>query len=332
MEVGNIYTDSCPSVALDPPVGPTVDDLASAWADLPAFDATAPTRHHRRRVRRQAGRVHGPRLRPASRGRLRRRRPFHAVGGRRRRPADGYWAQGTQPASPTVDPRRRRHPCGDRRHVVPGHLGRRTGPTSTRSSTPSRSGDGRDRSSTTSREPIGRSSEPPPNAVATTPTTLGTTPFTMRSPDEAARLVGSRGGLIMTVDPTPSVRPGRPARHAVRAMAMATVAAITIAACSSGTTDEPTAASTQEPTGSATTPPLTATPVDATTDTSGSGTATGSSRWRSGHVHPAGRLGQHRLGRDQGGPDLRAALHGGRQHLHRLLPVGRARPAGRSDR
>lgn len=27
---------------LDPPVGPTVDDLASAWSDLPAFDSTAP--------------------------------------------------------------------------------------------------------------------------------------------------------------------------------------------------------------------------------------------------------------------------------------------------
>jgi hypothetical protein len=43
MEVLNAYTDSCPSVALDPPVGPTVDDLASTWADLPAFDATGPT-------------------------------------------------------------------------------------------------------------------------------------------------------------------------------------------------------------------------------------------------------------------------------------------------
>ena len=43
MEVRNTYTDSCPSVALEPPIGPSVDDLASAWADLPAFDATAPT-------------------------------------------------------------------------------------------------------------------------------------------------------------------------------------------------------------------------------------------------------------------------------------------------
>ena len=43
MEVGNTHTDSCPSTQLDPPVGPTVDDLASAWADLPAFDATVPT-------------------------------------------------------------------------------------------------------------------------------------------------------------------------------------------------------------------------------------------------------------------------------------------------
>jgi hypothetical protein len=39
--VANIYTDSCPSVLVDPPVGPTVDDLASAWANLPGFHATA---------------------------------------------------------------------------------------------------------------------------------------------------------------------------------------------------------------------------------------------------------------------------------------------------
>ena len=42
-EVSNTYTDSCPSVALDPPVGPTVDDLAAVWADLPTFNATTPT-------------------------------------------------------------------------------------------------------------------------------------------------------------------------------------------------------------------------------------------------------------------------------------------------
>jgi hypothetical protein len=41
VNVGNIYTGSCPSVPLDPPVGPTVDDLVSAWANLPGFDATA---------------------------------------------------------------------------------------------------------------------------------------------------------------------------------------------------------------------------------------------------------------------------------------------------
>ncbi len=40
-KVANIYTDSCPSVPVSPPVGPTVDDLASAWANLPGFDATA---------------------------------------------------------------------------------------------------------------------------------------------------------------------------------------------------------------------------------------------------------------------------------------------------
>jgi hypothetical protein len=40
-EVDNIYTDSCPSVLVDPPVGRSVDALASAWANLPGFDATA---------------------------------------------------------------------------------------------------------------------------------------------------------------------------------------------------------------------------------------------------------------------------------------------------
>jgi hypothetical protein len=43
MEVGNTFTDPCQSIALDPPVGPTVDDLASVWADQPALNATAPT-------------------------------------------------------------------------------------------------------------------------------------------------------------------------------------------------------------------------------------------------------------------------------------------------
>jgi serine/threonine protein kinase/DNA-binding SARP family transcriptional activator/WD40 repeat protein len=42
-QVANIYTDSCPSVQVNPPIGPTVDDLASAWANLPGFNATAPS-------------------------------------------------------------------------------------------------------------------------------------------------------------------------------------------------------------------------------------------------------------------------------------------------
>ena len=41
MNVANIYSDSCPSVQVNPPVGPTVDDLASAWASMPGFNATA---------------------------------------------------------------------------------------------------------------------------------------------------------------------------------------------------------------------------------------------------------------------------------------------------
>ena len=40
-EVGNIYADPCQWELVDPPFGPTVDDLVSAWANVPGFDATA---------------------------------------------------------------------------------------------------------------------------------------------------------------------------------------------------------------------------------------------------------------------------------------------------
>jgi hypothetical protein len=40
--VTNIYADGCQWVLLDPPVGPTVDDLVSAWATVPGLAATAP--------------------------------------------------------------------------------------------------------------------------------------------------------------------------------------------------------------------------------------------------------------------------------------------------
>ena len=40
-EIANIYADGCQWVPVDPPVGPTVDDLAAAWANVPDFAATA---------------------------------------------------------------------------------------------------------------------------------------------------------------------------------------------------------------------------------------------------------------------------------------------------
>jgi hypothetical protein len=40
--VSNIYTDGCQWTLLDPPVGPTVDDLVTAWANVPELAATAP--------------------------------------------------------------------------------------------------------------------------------------------------------------------------------------------------------------------------------------------------------------------------------------------------
>ena len=39
--IANIYAEGCQWVLLDPPVGPTVDDLVAAWANLPDFAATA---------------------------------------------------------------------------------------------------------------------------------------------------------------------------------------------------------------------------------------------------------------------------------------------------
>ena len=42
MAVTNIFVDPCQWVEFDPPIGPSVDDLASAWADVPGLNATAP--------------------------------------------------------------------------------------------------------------------------------------------------------------------------------------------------------------------------------------------------------------------------------------------------
>ena len=41
-DVDNIYTDGCEHTLLDPPLGPTVDDLAAVWATLPGFNVTTP--------------------------------------------------------------------------------------------------------------------------------------------------------------------------------------------------------------------------------------------------------------------------------------------------
>ena len=39
--ISNIYADGCQHSLVAPPVGPTVDDLAQAWANLPQYRATA---------------------------------------------------------------------------------------------------------------------------------------------------------------------------------------------------------------------------------------------------------------------------------------------------
>jgi hypothetical protein len=40
--VGDAYADPCDNALLDPPLGPSVDDLATALASLPGVDATSP--------------------------------------------------------------------------------------------------------------------------------------------------------------------------------------------------------------------------------------------------------------------------------------------------
>jgi hypothetical protein len=42
MIIDNVVADPCIDQGLDPPVGPTIDDLATAIAGLPGFDATVP--------------------------------------------------------------------------------------------------------------------------------------------------------------------------------------------------------------------------------------------------------------------------------------------------
>jgi hypothetical protein len=41
-QIGNIFSEGCQWVQLDPPVGPTVDALVEAWTNLPQFAATPP--------------------------------------------------------------------------------------------------------------------------------------------------------------------------------------------------------------------------------------------------------------------------------------------------
>jgi basic membrane lipoprotein Med (substrate-binding protein (PBP1-ABC) superfamily) len=41
MEVTNIYAEGCKWGLFDPPIGPTVDDLVAAWANVPGVNATA---------------------------------------------------------------------------------------------------------------------------------------------------------------------------------------------------------------------------------------------------------------------------------------------------
>ena len=41
--VANIFSDPCQWVELDPPPGPSVDDLVAAFASVPALNATEPT-------------------------------------------------------------------------------------------------------------------------------------------------------------------------------------------------------------------------------------------------------------------------------------------------
>ena len=115
----NIFSDPCQWVEVDPPLGPTVDDLAAAFADVPVLNATEPTDV-------TVDGFHGKQIEftvpdytedECIDGRF-------ALFQESRLRWAGSQLLGARPPRPpsTVDPRRRRHPPGDRRHVLPGHL------------------------------------------------------------------------------------------------------------------------------------------------------------------------------------------------------------------
>ena len=106
-DVGNVFADPCRARLADPPVGPTVDDLVSALADLPG-DATAAIDITVDGFDGKADRVHGPRLHP--RPRLRHVLSL-AVRRQQRRPVPGYLGR-RAPTSTTE--------CGSSTSTAPG--------------------------------------------------------------------------------------------------------------------------------------------------------------------------------------------------------------------
>ena len=130
-EVANIYADGCQWVLVDPPVGPTVDDLVAAWANVPDFAATAAVDVT---VDGYAGKQIEFTVPDYTTSECKGNRfgLWHAwTSGDGDAP--GYWAQGPNQHHQAVDPRRRRHPPRDHRVRTSRAPRRRTEPPSTRS-------------------------------------------------------------------------------------------------------------------------------------------------------------------------------------------------------
>jgi hypothetical protein len=120
--VEDIYFDPCKWVPVSPQVGPSVDDLASAFANVPALNATAATDitvdgFHGKQVEFTVPDYTDDECIDV------RYALYQNPGNAGQNP--NYWAPRPPCPPSTVDPRHRRYPPRDRRHVLPGHLAAR---------------------------------------------------------------------------------------------------------------------------------------------------------------------------------------------------------------
>ena len=122
-DVANVYADGCEHTLLDPPLGPTVDDLANGVGhSCPASPRRHPSTSPSTGTPANRSTSPSPITRPWPIRSPARTRPTVSTasspsGTKGRRPRPELLGPGPGATAPTVDPRRRRHPTRDRRTV-----------------------------------------------------------------------------------------------------------------------------------------------------------------------------------------------------------------------